>query len=119
MSEKLYWVTVEYGMFVMADDERDAEYEGESAVRHGNVGYDGYASAREVTDAAYLSGEDLASVPANSDDDRTVAEILAGVPEDDPWGAPLVPAPVVPDKNQTSLDFGGDTYPPPNTGAAT
>lgn len=74
---KLYRVRVEYEVLVMAVDEIEAEQEAEGADKE--VGP--FCTARLVTptELLWMPKYEKESVPENSEDDRTVEEILSDV----------------------------------------
>lgn len=79
MSEpKLYRATVEYEVFVMAESESEATLEAERAARD----VEPRVNARPVTptELRWMPKCEKESVPGNSEDDRTVEEILGGAP---------------------------------------
>lgn len=80
MSElKLYRATVEYEVFVLAEDESEATLEAELAARD----VEPCVNARLVTptELRWMPEYERKSVPENSEDDRTVEEILGGAPK--------------------------------------
>lgn len=81
MSElKLYRVTVEYEVFVVAEDEGEAALEAESAARD----VEPCVNARLVTktELRWMPKYEKEIVPENSDDGRTVEQVLNGVPNE-------------------------------------
>ena len=81
MSEpKLYRATVEYEVFVVAESESEATLEAERSARD----VEPCVNARLVmpTELRWMPKCDKESVPENSEDGRTVEEILSGTPNE-------------------------------------
>lgn len=73
-SLRLFRVSVEYEVYVMAESRTAAEFEAEDAVRDQFPEATLFAS--EVTKRSQVASADLNTVPHADPDDRTIAEIL-------------------------------------------
>jgi len=73
---KLYRATVEYEVFVMAEDESEATLEAERAARD----VEPCVNARLVTptELRWMPSYEKETVPDNSEDGRTVEQVLGG-----------------------------------------
>jgi hypothetical protein len=98
--KKLFEVTIEKTIYVLADDEREAELEANTfeSEEDGSV-----LACNEIRDPARVPNEWMDSIPyGENPDDLTIKQILE---------QPLPPAPYVDPPEQLRIDFQGGAQP--------